>query len=212
MIRINLLPAEEAQRAAGRRQDMLVGGGAVAVVIGTLLLAHTWQAARIASANREMSRLGAELTKIQGPYAEVTHIDQQKRELRDKLRVIAELEAKKTGPVHVLQDLSSAAPEKLWLTDFAESGGTIKLSGLGIDEQTVADFLRKLGTSPYFRSVDLEETSLVDQDGLKQRKFSIKAQVNYLGTNAAAASARAQAEQETPDAPKPAKPAKEGRK
>src|SRR5262250_2433166 len=101
----------------------------------------TWQEARMSSADRGLRRVTRELAEIQAPYADVTRIDQQKRELRDKLRVIGELEKKKVGPVHVLADLSAATPDKLWLTEFAESGGTVKLNGLGVDEQTVADFL-----------------------------------------------------------------------
>jgi type IV pilus assembly protein PilN len=71
------------------------------------------------------------------------HIEQQKQELREKLRVIGQPEEGR--PVRILADLSSATPDKLWLTEFADSGGTLKLTGIGVDEQTVADFLRKLG-------------------------------------------------------------------
>ena len=93
-------------------------------------------------------------------------------------------------PVRVLEDLSMATPDKLWITEFAETGGNVKISGLGVDEQTVADFMRRLGTSPFFRGVDLEETSLVDQDGIKHKKFVLKGAVNYLGAGTAAASAK----------------------
>jgi type IV pilus assembly protein PilN len=186
MIRINLLPAGEAQRAAGRRQELAVGALALGALSLLIVLAHTWTGARLVGSQRELTRLGKELEAIQGPYADATRLEQQKKELREKLRVIGELEAKKVGPVHVLADLSKATPDKLWLVDFSETDGAIRLSGLGVDEQTVADFLRRLGTSTYFQNVDLEETSLVDQDGIKHKKFVIKGQVNYLGTGAAA--------------------------
>jgi type IV pilus assembly protein PilM len=51
--------------------------------------------------------------------------------------------------------------------------------GLGVDEQTVADFLRKLGTLPFFQTVDLDETSQVDQGGVKLKKFVIRGQIDY---------------------------------
>ncbi|MFI5042002.1 MAG: PilN domain-containing protein [Acidimicrobiales bacterium] len=180
MIRINLLPQQEAQLAAGRRQEMAVAALALGVAVFGLVLAHTWQQARISSANRELGRLGQELAAIQGPYADVTRMELQKKELREKLKVIGELEARKVGPVKALADLSSATPDKLWLTDFSETAGTVKLSGLGVDEQTVADFLRRLAASSMFKAVDLEETSQVDQDGVKHKKFVIKSQVSYL--------------------------------
>ena len=180
MIRINLLPAEEAQRAAGRRQELAAGVLILGVFVFGLVVAHTWQAARVASAQRSLRRVDQELADIQGPYLDVTRMEQQKKELRDKLRVISELEAKKVGPVQLLADLSSATPDKLWLTEFDENGGVLKLTGLGVDEQTIADFMRRLGTSKVFRGIDLDETSQVDQDGVKQKKFVIKGQAAYL--------------------------------
>jgi len=184
MIRINLLPVAEAARAAGRRQDMAVGTLVVGVAVLGLVLCHTWQHARIASAEREQKRLTQELVAIQGPFADVTRMEQQKQELREKLKVIAELETRKVGPVHVLEDLAGATPDKLWLSEFADANGAVKISGLGVDEQTIADFLRRLATSHYFQRVDLDETSQVDQDGVKHKKFVITGVLDYTGGGA----------------------------
>ena len=179
MIRINLLPTQEAERAAGRRQELAVGTFVLVLAVVGLFAAHAWQRLCLGSLQRQVRRVTVELADIQGPYADVTHMEQQKQELRDKLRVIGELEAKKVGPVRILADLSTATPDKLWLTEFTETGGKLKLSGLGGDEQTVADFLRRLGAVPFFHGVDLEETSQVDQEGAKLKKFVISGQVDF---------------------------------
>jgi len=179
MIRINLLPVEEAQRAAGRRQELALGTLVIAIAVLGLVAAHLWQGVRVGSARRELRRLTQEIASIEGPYSDALRIEQQKLELREKLRVIGQLEAKKVGPVRILADLSSATPDKLWLTEFADTNGTLKLTGLGVDEQTVADFLRRLGTLPFFQSVDLDETSQVNQDGAKLKKFVIRGQIDY---------------------------------
>ena len=211
MIRINLIPAAEAQKAEGRRQEL----ASVALAFGTaalvFVLGHTWQHAQTSSTEREVGRLQQELVLIQGSYLDVTRMEQQKKELRERLRVIGELEARKVGPVRVLEDLSGASPEKLWVTEFSETAGVLKLGGVGVDEQTVADFLRRLGTSAYYRGVDLDETSLVDQDGVKHKKFSIHANLNYLGAKAGAATATGDSPDATAQAGKPASPpAKKG--
>jgi type IV pilus assembly protein PilN len=191
MIRINLLPVEEAARAAGRRQEILVGTLVLGLAVFGFVSAHVWQSARTSSAQRGLRQLTLELNALQGPYAEVARIEEQKAELREKLRVIAQLEAKKVGPVRMLADLSSATPDKLWLTEFTDAGGALKLTGLGVDEQTVADFLRRLSNLSVFHSVDLDETSQVDQEGTKLKKFVIRAQLDYeaLGTGQASATA-----------------------
>jgi type IV pilus assembly protein PilN len=206
MIRINLIPAAEAQKAEGRRQELATGALAFGTAALLFVLAHTWQHAQTSSAEREIGRLQQELVLIQGSYLDVTRMEQQKKELKERLRVIGELEARKVGPVHVLEDLSAASPDKLWVTEFTEAGGTLKLVGVGVDEQTVADFLRRLGTSAYYRGVDLDETSMVDQDGVKHKKFSIRANVNYLGAKAGAATAAGETPDATAHAGRPAEP------
>ena len=73
--------------------------------------------------------------------AELTKLETERKELEEKLKTIATLEAKKVGPVNVLADLSDAAPEQVWLLEFKESGGLATISGLGLDDQTIADTL-----------------------------------------------------------------------
>ena len=179
MIRINLLPATETARVAGRRQDIAFGALAIGGLVLALVGAHGWQKARIYGANRTLKQVTQELQAIQGPFADVQRLEAQKAELREKLQVIAQLEAKKVGPVRILSGLSESTPDKLWLTEFADMGGTLKLTGLGVDEQTVADFMRRLSTLSFFRTVDLDETSQVTQDGAKVKKFVIRAQMDY---------------------------------
>ena len=189
MIRINLLPVEEAARAADLRQNVALGTMVFGAAVTLLLTAHLWQGVRSTAAHRELHRVETELKAIEGPYADALRIEQQKQELREKLRVIGQLEAKKVGPVRILADLSNATPDKLWLTDFSDTNGTLKLTGIGVDEQTVADFLRRLGTLPFFQSVDLDETSQVDQDGAKLKKFVIRGQIDYGAPGTAVARA-----------------------
>ncbi|TMA54957.1 MAG: hypothetical protein E6J76_00470 [Deltaproteobacteria bacterium] len=171
MIRINLLPTQEAERAAGRRQELAVGTFVLVLAVVGLFAAHAWQQLCLSSLQRQLRRVTVELADIQGPYADVTHMEQQKQELRDKLRVIGELEAKKVGPVRILADLSTATPDKLWLTEFTETSGKLKLSGLGVDEQTVADFLRRLPTGRrQERSNKWRRCSTISSIGRKARK------------------------------------------
>ena len=179
MIRINLLPVEEAERAAERRTNLALGSLVLGIMVFVFVVAHVWQTARFASANRQLRRINADIAALAGPYADVTRMEQQKKELSEKLRVISQLEAKKVGPVRILAGLSEATPEKLWLTEYADAGGKLKLTGFGSDEQTVADFLRKLGVLPVFQSVDLDETSQATQEGVKLKKFVISGQIDY---------------------------------
>ena len=95
--------------------------------------------------------------------------------------------------MRVLQDLSGAAPEKLWLLEFTDAAGAATLTGLALDNQTIASFMRQLQTSKYFHEVDLVETSQSDANrgpaGFK--RFIIKAHLDYMGAAAAPKAAAA---------------------
>lgn len=181
MIRINLLPTEEVERAADQRQQIAAVGLVVALAVLVLIVVHSVQAARVAATENRLDTVREELQAITGPYGDVLKIQAQQRELESKLKVITQLEARSGGPVQLMSDLSGAMPDKLWLTEFAETGGSARVSGFSVDEQTIADFLRRLGTSSYFAGVDLEETTQVTQDNVKQKKFTVRANVNYAG-------------------------------
>ncbi len=192
MIRINLLPQEDAQRVAGKRQEMAVGGLVVVAAVGLLVLAHIWQEGRVGATRSTLASVDKKLEAIQGPFSEISKIEQQKQELREKLQVIGELESRTAGPVRMLADLSTATPDRLWLTELQQTGPQVKVTGFGVDEQTVAEFLQRLAQSPYFKGVDLQETSQDEESGGKQKKFVIAGTVTYLTPGAQGASAPGQ--------------------
>ena len=90
-----------------------------------------------------------------------------------------------------MESLAAATPSRLWLTEFKEIGGRLTINGIAADNQTVADFLKALATFPYYRDVELVETSQGGQDVGPFKRFSIKSVVTYLPQPAAADAAGA---------------------
>jgi len=90
--------------------------------------------------------------------------------------VIDELDRARSGPVRVMSELASRAPDRLWLTAVSTDGGSIKLKGASLDNELVAVFLRGLSDSEYFDNVDLDGTKLESGSGdLKTVSFGIRA-------------------------------------
>lgn len=181
MIRINLLPVREVEREAGRRQEtrlVYLGVALVAVVLGGIEVASRL---RLAPLKTEHAKLQQDIIALDKKSEELTKLEGQRKDLEEKLKTIATLEAKKIGPVQVLADLSDSAPEQVWLMEFKESGGLATISGLGLDDQTIANFMRNLGGSPYFDSVDLVETTQAEQDGVQLKRFVVNARLSYSG-------------------------------
>lgn len=189
MIRINLLPVKEAQRALGRRQRLSVAALSIAVAVLVMIVPYILQGRKLGRLQTEIDQLTAEIAKFDQQTREVRDLDKKRAELTAKLKVIDELKQKRVGPVRILEDLSMAVPEKLWLVDFSDAGGAATITGMALDNQTIATFMRQLQTSKYFFDVDLVETSQTDPvrpagtggAAMMFKKFIIKAHLDYLG-------------------------------
>jgi type IV pilus assembly protein PilN len=182
MIRINLLPIKEAERALGRRRQLSLAILSAVVVILMMALPYTFQARRLAQLEEQSEQLQQEIRRLDQQAKEVKDLDAKQAELQAKLKIIQELKRRRVGPVRALADLSDATPEKLWLTEFTEKGGAVSIHGLAIDNQTIAEFMRRLQQSKYFYEVDLVESAqAVAQPGPSFKRFQIKARLDLLG-------------------------------
>jgi type IV pilus assembly protein PilN len=183
MIRINLLSVREAEAEAGRRTEgrLIVLGAAL--VIALVVLVDVWSRMRLAPVRAEYAQLQSELKVLDSKTAELTKLENNKKELDEKLKTIKLLDQKKVGPAKVLADLSDSAPDQVWLLEFTEDNGAATITGFAFDNQTIAAFMRKLSDSPYFADVDLNsvETTPADQQGVQLKKFAIKARLSYSG-------------------------------
>ncbi|MFN8625439.1 MAG: PilN domain-containing protein [Candidatus Binatia bacterium] len=194
MIRINLLPTKEAQRAFDRRQQLSLAALGFLMAVLFMVVPYMLQTRRLTNLDNEISQLRTELAKLDEQTREVRDLDKKRAELEAKLKVIDDLKQKRVGPVHIIEDLSTATPEKLWLVEFADVNALATITGLALDNQTIATFMRQLQSSKYFFDVDLVETSQSEAlrapaggEGARFKKFIVKAHVDYLGNGGKAA-------------------------
>lgn len=176
MMEINLLPHREARRAADLRETIALLVLGLVVLAGSIFFMHKSIGSEIDTAEANVAQLEADIARYKPQQALVEKFKAQKKELQDKLDVITSLEQARSGPVRVLDELSSNVPERLWLTAIATKGKAIRLEGQSLDTGVVADFLRVLNSSPYFANVDLDKTSGGDVvDGVRLVNFVIRA-------------------------------------
>lgn len=184
MIRINLLPIKQLEAEVTRRREITIG----AVILGLALLAlgvvHLLQAYQLSGLETELAQLRGELQALNTKIKEIGDLQNKIKEARGKNKIIDDLKKKKSGPVLVMENLANAAPATLWLTDLKESGGSLALSGLAVDNKTVADFISGLEASKHFKSVELIETTEGVGPTAGFKKFAIRTGVLYQAPEA----------------------------
>lgn len=181
MIRLNLLPVREIKAKTGRRQDLMAAGLSLALTAALIVGLYLFHAYRLSNLGKELAHLQKEIETLTVQAKGVAQLQRKIDDLKGKLKAIKELNTKKTGPVRVMESLSSATPSRLWLTLFKETGGAVTINGRAIDNQTIADFLKALSSSVYFTKVELVETTKIEQEGIPLKKFSIKSHLLYGG-------------------------------
>ena len=181
MIRINLMPRAEARRQAARARDRQVAILILAALVAIIALTEFFTRRTANRVQAEADEHQTELAQLSQKHNAAIQLDRKRKELEAKVQTIKILERQRKGPVHVLDDLGAATPDTLWLTEMRESGGMVTLMGRGLDNQTIALFMRNLAASPYFTNVDLVETKQVEEGQAKLKEFSIRANVLYGG-------------------------------
>ncbi len=176
MIRINLLPVREARRQAGLRNQGILLGVAAGIGIVACVGLHLSVSTRIAQHKRVIVQKNAELASLEETRKQVERFEAERKEIEQKLDVIAQLEKARAGPVRLMDEIASRIPERLWLLKLSAKDGLLALEGLSLDAEIVAAFLTGLEESS-FSKVELLETKLESVEGLKLNSFKIHA--NY---------------------------------
>jgi type IV pilus assembly protein PilN len=192
MIRINLLPVRVSKKkAAGKQQLLLFALLVVAGYAGNFVWAST-RAADLAARQARVRSTKEEIAQLDRIIGEVKNIKEQQAALREKLDILAQLKANRSGPVRVLAGLAELTPKRLSLTKLDEKGGAITFTGAAATIDDVSEFMSALKANPHFRAVELTKTTSVTATqgrALEYVEFALTATVSYAPPTAAVAAA-----------------------
>jgi Tfp pilus assembly protein PilN len=182
MIKINLL--SEGKRAMVRKSKpaaALQGMGgkdvgqwmlAAGLLIGVAALAAFWwiwdqrveeKTAEVAAAQHEVDAMATVIKEVEDYKA-------KKKALESKIGVINDLKANQRGPVRVMDYVSRALPELLWLDRMKMTADSIEIEGRAFNTNAVANFIENLDKVPEFDEPILKST---EQQGGNIYKFVI---------------------------------------
>lgn len=176
MIRINLL-GDKVDKSPIHMLQLLLFGFSIVLALMLCVIVHSSASAKETQLASEKTSLDLRLAELKKRTKEVTELEEKKRVLREKLLTIANLKAKKQGPIHVLDEINSAIPERSWLLSAVDKAGTLSITGIALDNQTIAVFISNLKKSKYFETVDLDYSSLQEVESVKMKRFALTVKV-----------------------------------
>ncbi len=179
MIRINLLPVRETRRAADLRQQGILLGIVAAVAVALSGTFHVYKVRAVSSKQAEIVKVQRELKGLEGVRKSVAQFTEERQEIERKLSVIGSLEAARSGPVRILDEIATRLPKRMWLNSLSMKTGELQLEGMSLDAEIVAAFMTRLAESPIIENVELEETKLEEKEGLKLNTFKVRSAYQY---------------------------------
>jgi type IV pilus assembly protein PilN len=175
MIRINLLPVREERRKADLRQFALILAATFVGSIAVVGLYHLKLSNDVSEAKGAVAATQKQIDRFEPQLKKLEEYRSTKAEIEKKLAVIERLDASRSGPVRVLDELATHAPGRLWLTKLEAREGKLRIEGMSLDNELVALFLTALNESAYFDHVELRETTAKEMSGYKLNEFALSA-------------------------------------
>ncbi len=156
MIRINLLPVRAAKKKESLRFQLTVAGLITFFVVALVTIVYIAVNSEVADLRSEIQRSEEELKALKARIGELAKIKEQKKVVEEKLAIIKELDAARSGPVDLLVKISNAIPRRAWLNQLKDEGRQIILKGAALSDDVVADFMRGLERYADLGRVELE--------------------------------------------------------
>jgi len=167
MIRINLL--SEGRRPTVARQPKARSGGAdrasiallcLFVVALLVALGHNFMLGRtLGDTKTEVAEAQREVDELAPIIKEVEEFKAKRAELERKVTVIGDLKQRQHGPVQIMDHVSRAIPELLWMQKMEVRPSKILLTGQAFNTNAVANFIENLDLVEAFREPVLKDTA-----------------------------------------------------
>ncbi len=171
MIRINLLPVRQAQRIEEAKRQVIFAGIGLALVLGLCGFSFVNLAGDVSAAEETTAALESDIQRLKKIIGQVEEFKAKKAELQKKIQVIEKLKKNRTGPVHLLDDIAEAVPDKAWIKSLTEKGVKVNLVGQAINWESIADFTEKLRRSAFIERVEVGPTKRVAVGDLFVQEF-----------------------------------------
>ena len=201
MIRINLLPVDRERRKKRALSFGTIGQQvtvACTLILVTAVSVCGWRYYKIweesSALDKEITAAQQETQRLHSIIQQVQLYEQRKAQLQQRVVLIEQLRKGQTGPVHMLDQISRALPQMLWLTELKQTptGTDVVIDGKCTTLTGLSEFVSNLEASGYFkRSIEIVDTKteMAGTPPSEIIRFTIKAIFQQPGDTAKPAAA-----------------------
>lgn len=197
MIRINLVkerPKPVESRIVFDEAKKIALGGSLILLLAVAYAGWSFWSLReeAAQVERDIEQARVEEQRLNQVISEVRNFEARRAQLEQRVALIEELRRGQTAPVHILDQISRALPDMVWLTKVQQTGYDLTIEGNCLSLTSLSDFVGALEHSRYFaRPVEILNSEVVPATATTPEliKFQVKATFQMAGLKSTAATA-----------------------
>lgn len=187
MIRINLLPYRAARSKENIRKQVSVVGLSFVLLFVLLGGYNIHLSAKINNFVSKIETLKEEVAIYEVKSQKVETIKKKLKRLERQIEIIKQLESRRDDPPKLMEKMTDMVVQgRMQLTRFISAPKNITVSGIAMDNETIAIFMTRLERSSLFRSVSLTSSKKVKRFKISMKKFQIKCNKIVKKTKASA--------------------------
>jgi len=165
MAQINLLPWRETLREERKRKYLTIIAMAVVASGATVFAADRYVRGAVANQIARNEFLTAEIAVVDAQVAEISKLQQQKREIQERMSVIQNLQGSRPVIVRVFDELVKTLPDGVYFESLERSGESMSIVGVAETYSQLTTLMRKLDGSDWFTAPNLRIISAADDEG-----------------------------------------------
>ena len=155
MAHINLLPWREWERE--RKKKEFLGNLAGVVVLGAVLIFAGGFVLdnNVDHQNARNNFLQGKITELDTKIAEIAELEQQKKDLEERMALIQELQGNRPVIGRVFDELVRTLSKGVHYDELEMTAGNLKVSGIAESNNRISSLMRNLDESEWFQSPNL---------------------------------------------------------
>ncbi len=174
MIAINLLPVREWKKRESVRQQISIYFLSLILLSVSLFAVGFAIQGKVSIQREELKKLEARKAKLSYVNKKINQVKKKSKEIETKFSAIEKLQQGRTKTVKILDEVVTSLPiNRMWLTNLSLKGETLHVSGIAMDNHTVALFMRRLDASKFTKKVKLNTTRRKNIQGHELMSFDL---------------------------------------
>lgn len=153
MSKINLLPWREEVKEQRKKTFLVIS--IISALCGAGLLFLTWLYFdhELSDQQRANKLVSDTNTSLETQLKSLDGLKDKREAIIERMKLIQDLQGQRPITVRLLDELTHVLPSNVYLTKFNRTGDRFTLEGKAENPNAVADLMRAMGASPWYRNV-----------------------------------------------------------